>query len=367
MSKFQEALSQMSEEWNMSQGQYDQQFGGAQIDEGVYEARLQSAKMRLSKASGNLMIAREHLITKGELSGRVIYDQLMMTNSRNLVYVRHWIEMMGYECPSDPTEIEATVEAIANEAPDVKVRVSKDGEYTNAEVIELLGVNASTPATEESSADASAKENEAGAEPEYTLQDLIEFCGEVGIDLTKCDLEDPEAVMGEIKGYAIPTSSMQPGRKEMLLAVGLEDVIADDGSSAEEAPVEETEETEDTRKDALVQFCVGQGIDYDPNDSVEILVERIDAFTYPEEKLTAEEKALLIDVGLEKDIVKPAPAAKKALPAAKKAATPVATKAAAPIKAPAKKAALPPVKSAAKSVATPSQAPAGKKLPPKKK
>lgn len=356
MSKFTEALAAMSEEWAMSQGQYDQQFGGAQIDEGVYEARLQSAKIKLSKASGNLMIAREHLITKGDFAGRVIYDQLMMTSSRNLVYVRHWIEMMGYECPTDPTEIEMTVEAIANECPDVKIRVTKDGEYTNAEVIELLGTNSAPAAKAEPKATAKKEPEpvteESSTEVEYTLQDLIEFCGEVGIDLTKCDLEDVEAVMNEIRQYAIPTSSMQPGRKEMLLAVGLEDVIANDGEAApaEEAAVEEAAVEEDPTKDRLVQFCIGQGIDYDPSDSVEILVERIDAFTYPEEKLTDEEKALLVEVGLENDIVKPAPApvAKKSLPAAKTAL-------------PAKKAPLVPNKKGAAPV------PTGRKLPPKKK
>lgn len=341
MSKYSQALASMQEEWQLSQGQYDQQFGGAQIDEGVYECRLQGAKMRLSKANSNLMISREHLITKGELQGRVIYDQLMMTSARNMVYVRHWIEMMGYQAPTDPEEIEAVVEAIEGEAADVKVRVTKDGEYTNAEVIELLGVNSSPEAGTDTAAETTAETTaEASAEVEYTLQDLIEFCGEVGIDLTQVDLEDVEAVMGEIKQYAIPAGSMKAGRADMLRAVGLEEAIADDGTTEAAAEPEV-----DPLVDKLVQFCIGQNIEYEASDSKEILVERIDAFTYPQEKLTEDEIALLKEIGLEGDIVKPEPA-KKALP--KKA----------PVAAAAAKKALPAAKKAL---------PKGKKLPPKKK
>lgn len=340
MSKYSEALALMQEEWAMSQGQYDQQFGGEQIEEGVYECRLQSAALRLSKANSNLMIGREHLITKGTMQGRVIYDQLMMTSARNMVYVRHWIEMMGYQAPTDPEEVEATVEAIVAERADVKVRVTKDGDYTNAEVVELLGVNSSPESDGEVTAEVTAEATaEATAEVEYTLQDLLEFCGEVGIDLTNVDLEDVEAVMNEIKAYAIPESSLKEGRADMLRAVGLGEAIAEDETTA-------TAETEvvDPVIEKLVQFCIGQNIEYDPTDTKEIFIERIDAFTYPVAKLTPDEIALLKEVGLEKDIIEPppvkkAPIAKKAPPIAKKAPAATATK----------------------------KLPLGKKLPPKRK
>lgn len=311
MDKHKEALAQMAEEWNLSQGQYEQQFGGEQVEPGVYEARLQSSKIRVSKTSNKLMIAREFLITKGEMAGRVVYDNLMMTTARNMVYVRKWIEMMGYECPQDVTEISATVDAINADAADVKINVTSDQDYINAEVTALLGVSSGDSSSE--------KDTE---EEQYTLSDLIEFCGAVGVDLTSVDLEDSSAVINELRTYAIPASTIPDGKRAMLTAIGLEDIIAEeDQDETESKGSTEQEQTVDPNLDKLVQFCIGQGIDYEADDEVEHLIERIDQFSYPKEKLTEDEINLLKEVGLSSDIIETPPTEKKKLPLAAKKTT----------------------------------------------
>lgn len=299
MSSYEEALKHMQEEWAMSQGQYEQQFGGEAVPPGLYIAKLQSAKIKVSKSSGKLMVSREHLLTEGEHTGKVIYDQLMLSTAKNLVYVRQWIDMMGYECPEDVTTLEPTVQAISDEHAFVKITIVDDGDFRNVTVTEVLGVGdetQETPQTQTTRKPATTTQKQESGPKEYVLEDLINFCNAVGIELKGIDADDAEAVMNAIQEYVIPAESLTPEFKEMLIAIGLEGIIDTSVSNAEADQIE--------LKNELVQFCIGQAIKFDNDDTVEQLTERIDAFEYPEDKLTDDEKALLVKIGLEGDIKK---------------------------------------------------------------
>lgn len=262
-SKYKERLAAMEESWNQSQGAYDQMFGGVDIPEGVYEARLQSARITESKSSGKLMIRREHLITEGEYKGMVAWDNMMLETPNGLVYVRRWIEMMGYECPSanEFENLEDIIEAIVNESPDVKVRLTRDGDFTNIAIVELLGTN-------------EEEESEEGEE-EYEEEETEEEDSDEEADEEEADEEEEE-----------------------------------DGEEEEED--EEAEADEDELNSRLKQFCSAQDIEFEDEDDNDVLTERIDGFDYPEDTLTDEEKDLLIEIGQEKNIKKAAP--KKAPP-----------------------------------------------------
>jgi hypothetical protein len=371
--KYQETLAAMQEEWSMSQGQYNQQFGGQKIPEAVYEARLQNAKMSLSKSSGNLMISREHLITKGEHKGKVVYDYMTLGSAKNLVYIRRWFEMMNYQCPENPEEIEATVLAIASEAPDVKIRVTHDaGGYTNADVTELIGTNASSSG-EESQGQSEQTQQSA---KEYTVDDLKIFCTEKGMDISACG-DDGDAIMREIRLYTIEKNQLTDDQYTMLIELGLDSIVTLGAAEVSPVapPVQPTEDPKITKlKEFMVKFCIGQDIPYENDDNYEQLKERIDAFAYPIEKLTAEEVQLLKDIGLEEDIQKtvaptPDPSVKKAV-GVSKAAPAVKSE---PTPAPAAKKVTPPVTKTAVNKVAPAAAkksepaPAAKKAPPLKK
>ena len=256
-SKFSDKLDGMKQNWEDSQNQYDSMFGGVKIDAGEYIARVQGAKVTESKASGKLMIRREHLIVEGANKGAVIFDMLMLETPMGLTFVRRWFEQMGYESPSDPSDIEEIVEAIAEEAATVKIAVKHSGDFINVAVIEVI------------------------ADDEY---------------------EELNAETDEEK-----TAEKKPSGKAGKKKVEKE-------KEPEDMPEEEEAPEDDNNAELLSDmfaFCKSQDIDTEPDDDVEALGERISEYKWPEEELTDEEKEMFesAEIG---DAIKKKAAKKKA-------------------------------------------------------
>lgn len=326
-SKFKERLGAMKGAWESSQGAYDQMFGGMKIPEGLYEARLQSAKLTESKKSGKLMIRREHLITAGKFKGMIAWDHMMLETPNGLVWVRRWIEMMGYQCPGTDDfeeQLEATIDAIVDEAPDVKIQIIHDGEFVNVSVNELLPPNPS-----KESKDGTTPGSASPATDSFqgvTVESLSNFAVAQGIKIK--GKENAAELVAILSEYEWDITKLNEVDADMLMAIGLSVT----GVEAEPAVVEDAR-----LKDALIAFCTAQDIPVEADDDIEMLKERMNGFEYPENTITEEEKALLTEIGQEANIVKSAPVApppKKAEPP-KKAAP---SKSAAPVQAPARKA-----------------------------
>ena len=308
-SKYKERLSAMKGAWESSQGAYDQIFGGMKVPAGLYQARLQSAKLTESKTSGKLMIRREHLITEGQYKGMIAWDNMMLETPNGLVYVRRWIELMGYECPSVndfEEQLEATIEAIVDEAPDVKIQVIHDGDFVNVSVAELLGSN---------TAPAAKTSTETDSFQGVAQSTLLSFATAYGVEMT--GKENAASLVSILSQYEWKKESLKPEEVDMLTAVGVEVIGV-------EAPEEDTE-----LKNRLTSFCTAQDIKYEEDDDVDMLKERMNGFTYPEDTLTDDEKELLREIGQEGNIVKsspppPPPAQKKAAPPKKAEPTPAA-------------------------------------------
>lgn len=247
MGTFAEKLRAMRETWRESSAVYDSTFGGVKVDPGQYTARLQSAKIVESKTSGNLMIRREHVILDGQFKGSIVRDNMNLSNAMGMSFVRHWIDQMGYEPPDDPEGIEEVLDVICSDAPLCKIAVKQSGDFVNVSVIEV-----------------------------YPNDDL------------------PQS--------SRPSQSSQQSRTSQ--------------SSQERQTSGKNEDAEDDSesnpiRDRLFAFCKAQDIDTEPDDSIDVLRERIREYQFPEDELTEEEKQLFADAGIEDVIERKPPKAKK--------------------------------------------------------
>jgi len=316
MGEYNEALEKMQGAYEASEKEYATTFGGEVVDEGVYTAQLQSATMKTS-SQGNLMIRRSHLILEGDWEGSVVRDNVMISEDR-LVYVRRWIEMIGFQCPVQLSELEGMVEDIVKAAPTVEIAVkhniSGDITYCNVYVNKLLdGEGAEVPAQQDVTEEA------------FDIGSYISLANTYSVEGVKEDSSEDE-VLTAFNEYGWSKDDLDPEEADLLLALGVE---VEGAEAPEEAPAEEAPEVDPIVEKAQ-EFCIAQDIKYDQDDDLDILKERVSEYDYKEEELTKDEVSLLNDLGLKDRIKKPAP---KKKPAGKK--TPA--KKSAGKKAPAKK------------------------------
>jgi len=121
-----------------SEQQYKEMFGASDIPEGVYVAKLQDCELTESN-SGKLRIKREHVIMEGEHKGVPVRDGLNLENEYGPVFCRRWLNMIGADVPENPEELETLLAEIKEAAPVCKIRVRHSGDYTNVDVISVVG------------------------------------------------------------------------------------------------------------------------------------------------------------------------------------------------------------------------------------
>jgi len=267
MSEYQKQLASMKKTWKSSKKVYDTMFAGAKVPEGVYIAQVQKCALKESKSSGNLMIARQHLILEGEYKGTMLFDNMQLETEYGPVFARKWIETVGYETPEDIEELPELLEAIASEGPVCKVAVKHSGDFVNVNVSEMLdsgildelGISTTVDPDEE---DSTSDEGDDGDD------DDDDGSAEQEEDVEVVEEEKPKA-KAKAKAKAKPKAK---SKKESL-----------------------------SEKD-LKEFCVSQDIDFEDSDDFDTLKELISEFTYNRSELDAKEVKLLEALGLGDDI-----------------------------------------------------------------
>ena len=215
MSEYTQRLSNMKDAYDESQNQYDSMFRGVKIPAANYLARLQSAKVTESKSSGKLMVSREHIITDGEYKGMVVYDNIMLETPMGFTFARRWFDMMGYNQPENPKEIPDLVEEMANEAPDVKIRIKHSGDFINVSVIEVIGEGSGEDTGEDTGTDTGEDKGES-----ELLERLRAFC--ISEEIEVLDEDDEEILKEKIDGFQYPDESLTDEKRELLIEIGQE-------------------------------------------------------------------------------------------------------------------------------------------------
>jgi len=268
-----------------------------------YTMQLQSAKVRESKSSKKLMIVREHLVVEGEYQGEVVRDNMMLETDKGPFYAAKWIRQMGYDVPDDMSDLEEVLSAMSDANPIYSAEVTKSGDFTNANVDELLQEEAEMTTTADDAGEgaeptAEAAEGAEGAEEGWSVGDVASFSDDDGNEyagqITQIDEGEEEAhvdVDGEV--YAVPLSEL----------------------SAEE---------EDAELVGLLAFASAQGVESVTDEmGKEAVIEALNEYEWKEAEITADEAALLTATGVE-FVAKPA--AKKVIKKATKKAAKKTTK-----------------------------------------
>lgn len=247
-SKFASRLDGMNQQYSESKNQADSMFGGVKVPEWTYIARLQKAVIKESQSSGKLMIRREHIIVEGEFLGMVIYDNMQLETPMGFAFVRRWLDLLEYQAPEKPSDLEDILEAMTDEAPTCKIQVKHSGDFINVSVVELLKDYAGT-GTAKSETKAEKKEEKTEEKKEEKKE--------------------------------TPRSSV---KREKV---------------TKEEPKEEEKENDDSAMIARLQkFCKTQDVDFSKEDDLETICQNIRQWKWPKSQMTEEEIALFEEVGL---------------------------------------------------------------------
>lgn len=220
-SELNQALRSMRDRWSSGKGELPGPPAG------VYRMQLQNAEMQVS-SSGNPMVRREHLILDGQFTGEVVFDFISLSNELGDYNLSRWIEMMGYERPTDPEELPETIEAIATDTPTVQGRVRVARGFRNVDVQRLLDTSGVVP--EEEYADeeeVEVEEEEApedGEEEEEEDKDtsvLVEFCEACDIDGVTSETSE-EDIVQILQEYEWNADELTPEEQELLEGYGIE-------------------------------------------------------------------------------------------------------------------------------------------------
>lgn len=246
-SKWGARLSKMKSGWLSSEQQYKEMFGAADIPEDVYVAKLQDCELTES-SSGKLRIKREHVIMEGEHKGVPIRDGLNLENELGLVFCRRWLNMIGADVPENPEELETLLAEIKEAAPVCKIRVRHSGDFTNVDVISVVG-------------DADGGEEGSGEEGEGDEIDL--------------DSMDKDELRALVKENDLEIDGWRKMDEDTLREAIREAISDDEGKDSEEGESEEESEEEGEEegdnvdldsldKDGLLAFIKEN--DIDPKD-----------------------------------------------------------------------------------------------------
>ena len=307
VSIFQKRLNSMRD---IATGAMDTYTQDGSIPEGVFNAREQ-CELRESKA-GNLMVARTFTVVDGDYKARKIWDNVVLGNNEYGWHnLRRWMEVHGDMLNSWPGNgedmgiIEENIVAINNAAPLVQIRVKQSVDktdetkiYTNVTVMQML-------------------EDIKGSVDDNNNND-VDIGVNADIDTIKDNAEttDLESMTRkELKKFIDSNPILDGIRVTVKMSTyDIREAIRDAMIGTEEAKeTEETEETEEVSEydaEALLAFCVAQGID-DVNDEMDIqqIVDIMKGYNYKKTDLTQEEVDMLGTLDLKGHIL---PESKKA-------------------------------------------------------
>lgn len=135
---FRERLAAMQKMYDASKNEAELMSGQVRMTEGDYVAVLSSLKLKESQTK-KLMIQREYIISEGQYAGLPIRDIVMLNSEQNLVFFRLWANQLGFTCPGAIKELPEMLEAMIKTAPKVVLRLYYSGDYLNTDVKEVVG------------------------------------------------------------------------------------------------------------------------------------------------------------------------------------------------------------------------------------
>lgn len=328
------------------------------VPDGSYNLQLQSAKLKNSKASGKLMVERQHVVLDGEFQGEVITDFVCIETDQGPRELATWAVKMGYEAPAQAVDIEGTVTAIANDSPCYVADVKKsDGsDLRNVRIKNLIdapvpsAANAKPkPAAAKTAAPAAKAAAPAARKQEVPAAELeAEASGEVGVG-TAVTFKDDAGTERSAKITEVREGGsfyVEADDNQDVFELTPDQFTVNEGGG-EEAAAEEGESEEDAAlRTDLIALCQAHEIEVTEESTLDELKEQVGTFEWNADTLAAEEIAILEKAGAEVKKAAPAPVKKTPPPAAAKktVAAPAPKKAVAPAKktvAPAKKSATP--------------------------
>jgi pyruvate/2-oxoglutarate dehydrogenase complex dihydrolipoamide acyltransferase (E2) component len=258
--KYAARLADMKKQFTKANEQAKVLSGDESFPAGEYIGKI-TAKLKESKA-GNLMVSRMFVPTEGELQGLPCWDNVIIEHD-NL---------------------------------DVSLR----GQRTCCRFLDICGYSFNVDQPGDLPAILEALTEEA---PIVKFRVRVSEAADGSRSFTNCDV----------------LSLVESGTGEADAPAEEAPAEAEAEAEAEEAPAEETADRVE-----LTDFAIANGIEgVEQDDTVDVLKERIREYSFPSERLTDDEKALLEKHGLTVDcVIEPPKAAPKPAPAKKAAPAP---------------------------------------------
>lgn len=144
--KFTDRLNGMRSSLAVAKKQNDVMGGEDRVPENEYVGKL-TLKLKESDKTGSLMVARSFNITDGDFIGMPVYDSLIIDHERADVAIRgqrdllNMLTILGYDNfdpEEDAEKLESLLAEITEAALLVQFQVTHSGEFTNCEILELL-------------------------------------------------------------------------------------------------------------------------------------------------------------------------------------------------------------------------------------
>lgn len=136
-SKWGKKLKSINSGWQKSESRYKEIFGGRDIPDDVYLAKLQD--IGLAEVGDKPVIKREHLVIEGEHKGTVLKDNMFLSSDTGCAFARRYLKMTGVEIPENSEDLEDTLVELKELAPICKVRSKTDNNgYKNIDVISVV-------------------------------------------------------------------------------------------------------------------------------------------------------------------------------------------------------------------------------------
>lgn len=268
-------LAKMQNRWEDGKQQAKVMFD--KLPEGEYVGKLVECQIVESKTSGNLMIKRVHVVTEGEYKGKNVYDNMNIETDLGLSFVAQWLDTIGCELPEKASEIKKLVEQISESAYDCKFQVkhSKDSDFINVRILEAGQATEAAPAEGEDN----------------------------GVDLEKLNRKQLEQLIKENQLDV----AISPKMTEEAIRKAIAEAVAAANGSGESAVAAGGDSELVTRAKT---FCAALDVKVAADADAEAIAETLKKYSFAEENLDEEDKAILTDLGIYDDVVekaKPAP------------------------------------------------------------
>lgn len=215
-------------------------FGGAAVEDGIYNMHVVDAELTESMSSGRLQIHWTFAIAEGESQGEQIHDYDGLASEENFFWVQQKLQRLGYDVPEDPAQLPALLKQIEKDRPLFRGRVKTKEDFTHVYINKRIeGEGGATPEPE--AAPAAAEPEAAEPEPAATEEVTLEQGLRVSFPNKGATMEGVILDFADNDTKAIV--EMDDGKKLKVKVEALTPV-AGEAEPEDAEPVEEVEEAE---------------------------------------------------------------------------------------------------------------------------